>query len=516
MHPEDREKHRQLVEDLTLDHDTEGEFRIIRPDGEERTLLARCRLDRRDSGTPCVYATHLDITELKQAERRLETLAYVDALTRLPNRASFHRQLEALVAAPAPAGAIRGALLLRDLDRSKEVNDTLGHAAGDRLLVGAAERLRRAVRDSDVVARLGGNEFAVIARAPIDANAVGSLADRLLTTLRADLEVEGHEVHVGGSFGIAIVDAEPVDGATLLRRADLALDAAKEAGRDGYRFFEPSLNNAVLRRRAIERELRQAIRDDALALEYQPQLEIATGRVYGVEALLRWPRADGSFLPPEKFVPIAESCGLITALGAWVIERGIAEFARLPRRLRRELTLSLNVSAAQLQDASLPARIEAALRRHDLPPARLHLELTESVFADRRDGRIVAALDRLGQLGVTLCLDDFGTGYSSLGYLADLPFRVLKIDRRFTASLGHDRRSAAIVPAIIGLGRSLGLTVVAEGVEHEDQLRRLRAFGCDVAQGYLIGRPKPLTAITAWLRRRSTRATQAAPPPLVA
>jgi diguanylate cyclase (GGDEF)-like protein/PAS domain S-box-containing protein len=508
------------------------EKRFVRADGSVMwASLTLCRIEALGDGTTTVGMLH-DITDRKALEARLSHQAYHDPLTGLANRTRLRERVEESLARDAAGPHV--AVLYVDLDDFKRVNDSLGHAAGDRLLVQAAERLLHATRGSDTVARLGGDEFAVLlerVRGDEDARVV---AERVGTALRMPFRVDGTEVVVGASVGIArVADVipgglpdDPAAGADLiLRGADVAMYAAKRGGKGRYALYEPTMNADAFARLELEADLRRAVAPaapsaapsdgtatdgaapatDELCVHYQPIVDLATGRPVGAEALVRWRHPRRGLLAPGSFVPLAEDTGLVIPLGRHVLAAACAEAAAWPAPAGGgdAPTLTVNVSARQLHDPEFVDAVDAVLARTGLAPARLLLELTESVLA-QHDGPTLATLRGLKALGVRLGIDDFGTGYSSLRYLQRFPVDVLKVDRSFVAGLGgaaapagEAAASVALAHAVIALGRTLSLRTVAEGVETEAQRARLCELGCEFGQGYLFARPVPADELRA-------------------
>jgi len=441
-----------------------------------------------------------DIGWRVQAEAKIQQLAFYDALTGLANRRLALDRLQQAIQSARRDGRW-GAVLFVDLDRFKTINDVHGHDTGDAVLRAVAERLRAALREQDTPARLGGDEFLVLLPAAhpsraAAANAARTVADKIVTHVSAPLELPGqdHPMRLTCSVGIALFgdhDAQTLDAAAVLRAADLAMYSVKQAGRNGVAFFDPEMEAATRERQQRLEALRDAIDAQALCLYLQPQVD-ARGRIVGAEALLRWPQADGSFIPPSVFIPLAEESGLIVALGQQVVTQALALLARWQRDpALAHLRLAINISPRQFAQPDFADRLLDAVRAAGVPPERLEVEITESVLFDdiEQARQVLQALDRHG---ISLALDDFGTGYSSLAYLAELPFDVIKIDQRFVARLqDHDRCDEAIVTTVIALGRRLGMTVLAEGVETEAQAQYLLAHGCHQLQGYRFGRPMP-------------------------
>ncbi|MCB1883174.1 MAG: EAL domain-containing protein [Geminicoccaceae bacterium] len=421
-----------------------------------------------------------DITAASRSEAFAHRLARHDPLTDLPNRRHFLESLSRAV------GQGPVALLCLDLDRFKPVNDTLGHPIGDALLRVVAERLCGAVRKGDTVARLGGDEFAVLLEGLDVAGATDGLARRLVDLIGRTYIVDGHMINIGVSVGIALAPNDAADPDTLLKHADLALYRAKGQGRGTFRFFEPGMDAALQARRRMETELRQALGQRAFELHYQAQQDLASGRINGFEALLRWRHPERGLVPPVEFIPLAEETGLIVQIGEWVLRTACKEAMRWPD----DVSIAVNLSVAQFKSPRLVAVVAAALKTTGLAPRRLELEITESLLM-QNDADHVGVLRALHDLGVRIAMDDFGTGYSSLSTLHSFPFDKIKIDRSFVDGLKRDPRSAAVVHAVAALGGCLGIATTAEGVETDEQLQDLIAKGCTEVQGYLIGRPLP-------------------------
>ena len=424
-----------------------------------------------------------------QAEEELRERARTDPLTGLLNRAGLTEELRA-AADDATTGGAPLAVVMLDLDRFKEVNDTLGHAVGDALLCAVAERLTGELRRDDVLARLGGDEFVVLLR-DADPDAVAHTTRRLLGALRRPFEVDGLALEVDGSLGVATSGTEPTE---LLRAADVAMYAAK-ADRSGVVVHSPSLDRHDPGQLNLFGDLRRGIRDGELRVHYQPKAALADGRVIGVEALVRWEHPQRGLLPPSEFIGLAEATGLIRALTDVVLGRALEDCRRW-RAEGRALTVAVNISARVLLDTALPDRIAALLVEHGLPADCLELEVTESA-AMQDPGQALDVLQRLRGLGVTLSVDDYGTGHASLSYLSRLPVSTLKIDRSFVSTMEVDGTDQVIVRSTIELAHALGLRVVAEGVETRRTWERLVALGCDEAQGFWLGRPQPADEVLA-------------------
>ncbi len=444
-------------------------------------------------------ANSIDVTEAKAAEDRIRHLAHHDTLTQLPNRVLLHGRLEQAMAT-ARRNASPLAMLFIDMDRFKDINDTLGHPVGDGLLVEVGRRLRALVRDSDIVARLGGDEFVLVltGTGPDVVQAGATVAAKVLAELGRPYTVRGHELHSTPSIGIALFPADGEDADTLMKNADSAMYQAKAAGRNNAQFYTAAMNQATQVRLALEAGLRGAIERNELFLHYQPQLDLASQRIVGLEALVRWRHPEMGLIPPLKFIPVAEETGQIEAIGTWVLEQALRQVARWRAAGDTGLRVAVNLSAHQLRGDGFPEQVSRALHRHGLPGSALELEITESV-AMRDPARTGNMLRQLRRFGVALAIDDFGTGYSSLAYLKQLPLSCLKLDRSFVMDIEKDANDAAICTATIQMAHSLGLGVVAEGVETATQLEFLRRLGCDTVQGYFIAKPLSADDCTAFL-----------------
>jgi diguanylate cyclase (GGDEF)-like protein/PAS domain S-box-containing protein len=426
-----------------------------------------------------------DASERKRAERRIQELVHIDPLTGLANRLLMRDRLAQALAMAERAGS-QVAVLCLDLDKFKAVNDVMGHHAGDALLAEAANRLRAETRDTDTIARLGGDEFLVIQPFEGEPTSARLLAQRLVQVLSAPFLIEGAPIHVGASIGVALYPNDAAAPEMLLKLADLALYRAKHDGRCCWRFFEKSMDTKLRARREMEQDLRQAIARRELSLCYQPVFSAKGLVLTGYEALLRWTHPVRGAIRPDVFIPLAEECGMIAAIGRWVLETACAEAASWPERH----SIAVNLSPAQFDDADFAAQVTTIMAKAGLAPERLELEVTEGLLIKDSDAalRILAALKAQG---IRIALDDFGTGYSSLSYLRRFEFDRLKIDRSFIAELGTNDEADALVRTILAMSRSLHLDVTAEGVETERQLSILQELRCDSVQGYLLGRPQP-------------------------
>lgn len=435
-----------------------------------------------------------DVTERKRAEETIHRLAYYDPLTGFPNRVLLQERLGEEIRSGRKEQKMV-ALLLLDLDRFKEINDTLGHHCGDLLLQEVGSRLRSALWTRDLVARLGGDEFAVLM--PLaEANDAARVAEKVLKTLELPFVIDALPVVVEGSIGIAICPDHGETAEALIRRAEVAMYGAKRGG-SGWALYDPKYDRHSPRRLALMGALRQAIEGDQLLLHYQPKVDLKTRRVVGVEALVRWQHPEYGFIPPDQFIGPAEQTGLIRPLTLWVFGAAQRQCAHC-RRTGREMDMAMNISARNLHDLRLPDQIAELLQACDVPPGRFEMEITESaIMAD--PSRALEALTRLRGMGIRFSIDDFGTGYSSLAYLQKLPIDAIKIDKSFTMNMATSKDDAVIVKSTIDLAHDLGLQVVAEGVENQETLDRLTSLGCDAAQGYHISRPLPPAEMLRWL-----------------
>jgi len=432
-----------------------------------------------------------DITERKVFEAQLTYQALHDSLTDLPNRTLFLDRLEHALAQMRRREEITMAVLFIDLDDFKNVNDSLGHEMGDEMLKAASVRLRRCMRPRDTAARLGGDEFAILLEDIGGLRGAARVAERIIEELRACFELRGHEVFVTPSIGISLCGSSDQRRAeNMLRDADLAMYKAKESGKANYQVFDPIMYQKVLERLDLEKDLRRAVEHGEFVLHYQPKVLLKTGKIAGVEALVRWEHPERGLVLPEEFVPVAEETALISLLGAWVLEETCRQASRWREGGFRELLdlVSVNLSAIQLQRPDLIEEVAGVLRRCGLDPCNLSLEITESVVMSEAPHNI-ARLDELKNLGVKLAIDDFGTGYSSLSYLRRFPVSYLKIDRSFIEGLRESPEDTAVVSGIIALAHVLGMETIAEGVETAEQLRALRDLGCDMAQGNYLSEP---------------------------
>ncbi len=448
-----------------------------------------------------------DITQKKRSEEEIAYRANYDALTGLPNRTLMTERLNQAIK-QARREDSRIAVMFLDLDFFKQVNDTLGHAMGDRLLQAVAERMRLCVRETDTIARQGGDEFVILLANIEDAAAAGVVADKILAQLCTPFTIDDNEIHIGASIGITLFPDDGRDIETLFRNADLAMYRAKESGRNNAQFFEMKMTTAAIERRALEADLRGAIARGEFAIFYQPVVELASGRIVAAEALLRWRHPQRGLVPPDRFIPLAEETGLIREIGAWVFSAACGQLARW-RADGYQLTLAINVSVRQLPEAFSVAHILATLAEHDLSPRQIVLEITEGVLlADSPAIQewFLAATDA----GLSLAIDDFGTGYSSLAYLKRFPVHHIKIDKSFVRDMTTDPADRALIEAILAMAHSLGLAVVAEGVETTAQADLLLAGACEYAQGYLYGKPDEPAVLERLLAAQASTSSQVA------
>jgi diguanylate cyclase (GGDEF)-like protein len=435
----------------------------------------------------------IDITQKKRSEAEIVYRANYDALTGLPNRNLLSERLgQAIKQARRESSSV--AVMFVDLDFFKQVNDTLGHAIGDRLLQSVAERMRLCVRETDTIARLGGDEFVVLLADIESSAAAGVVAEKIISEMVTPFKLDGHEIHIGASIGITLFPDDGTDVETLFRNADLAMYRAKNAGRNNAQFFEITLTTEALERRSLENDLRGALGRGEFHLNYQPVIKLADGTVVGAEALLRWRHPQKGEIGPDQFVPVAEETGLIREIGAWVFAEGCRQLAAW-QAAGHTLTLAINVSVRQLPEDLSVRHILTVIGQYNLTPRQIILEITEGVLLTDSPGMRDWFLDA-GAAGLQLAIDDFGTGYSSLAYLKRFPVHHVKIDKSFVRDMATDSADRALVDAILAMAHSLGLSVVAEGVETVEQAELLRDRACELAQGYHYSRPITAEAFT--------------------
>lgn len=482
--------YRSLWETLFREGHWRGEIWNRRKNGEVFPQLQTISAIFGSDGEPSHFTSVFsDISEIKQVQEQLHAQAHRDPLTDLPNRLLFEERLDHALRGAHRSGT-RLAVIFVDLDNFKHINDSLSHAAGDALLQGMTERLNGITRESDTVARFGGDEFAVLLENIAGADDAARTAQKLISTLSVPLRVEGREIRSTASIGISLYPEDGTDPSTLLRNADSAMYRAKDEGRNGFSFYTPDLTHAAFERMLLEHNLRQALERDEFSLVYHPQVELGSRRITGAEALIRWQHPEMGTVSPGRFIPVAEQSDLIHGIGNWVL-RAACEQAREWLDLGIHFgRIAVNVGGPQVQRGKLVEEVEMVLAETNLPASCLELEVTET-FVMQRIGEVRDQLEQLRRIGITLAVDDFGTGYSSLRYLKELPIHKLKIDQSFVSDTPDDADDAAIVETIVAMGRGLRLETIAEGVETEPQAAFLQQLGCRRAQGFLFSYPLP-------------------------
>ena len=490
VHPEDLEAVKEANRAaLAGDKSYDIEHRIVRPDGSVRWVHEQADIVR-DTEAKAVSMVGVvqDITERKTSEERIQYLAYYDALTGLPNRVLFADRLQHAVIDADRRERLVGVMFL-DVDRFKDVNDSLGHETGDQLLKAVAERLTAIVRKGDTVARLGGDEFTIILAGMAHVDDAAHVAQKILEVFEQPFHVAQREFHMTASIGITLYPFDDSDFSHLLRNADIAMYRAKEAGRNTYQFYTAEMTAKASERLALKNDLQRALKQHEFSLVYQPIVN-GGGDILGVEALLRWQHPKHGLIEPDQFIGLAEETGLIVVLGEWVLRAACQQCVAWHRRGFPELRMAVNLSARQFRHARLAGTVQAILQQTGLDARRLDLELTEGVLLEH-DETTAGSLRTLSDAGMSLVIDDFGIGYSSLSYLRRFPIRTLKIDRSFTRGIPADLDSSAIAVSIITLAHSMGMKVIAEGVETVGQLEFLRRQGCDAYQGFHFSKPLP-------------------------
>jgi diguanylate cyclase (GGDEF)-like protein len=512
VHPDDRERVRERVRRVL---DEGGAFavehRLLLPDESVKHVLQQGESVPGEGGDgPWLFGSIQDVTDQRRAQDEIRWLAHYDSLTALANRRFFLERLDHAIGEARKRGTGL-ALLYLDLDQFKRINDTLGHNAGDQLLRGVAEVLRSHVRGSDVVARpggadggeysvsrLGGDEFTLLLLDIVRPEVAADVARRILRDLPRPIHIDRHEVSTTASIGIAVFPADGEDAETLVKHADTAMYHAKERGRNNFQFYSPSLNRVSVRTLKLEVALRQAVAEGSLRLHYQPMVRFDDRTPMGLEALLRWTHPELGKVSPAEIIPVAESTGLIAPMGEWILHAACAQVRAWRDAGRQPLPVSVNVSPRQFALSDLRRQVSEALRANRLEPHWLELEITESaVLGDDQD--VPATLRDLRAMGVRVALDDFGTGYSALGYLTRLPIDTLKMDRSFVRDVDSDPSASGVVRAVVGMAHSLGMRVVAEGVDADEQARALQSLGCDVLQGFLISGALPPDEVVRFL-----------------
>jgi diguanylate cyclase (GGDEF)-like protein/PAS domain S-box-containing protein len=495
IHPDDRGQVMKVFHDtVALGTGQRAQFRFRMRDGAVRYIESQGNVIRDQAGeVHRIVVVSRDVTERLVAEERLRHIAHHDLVTNLPNRALLKDRLDQALR-HARGYRKQVALLFIDLDNFKHVNDSLGHAAGDQLLRELANRFTRCLRPQDTVARQGGDEFIVLIPDLEQREHAAIIAQKILKALAAKVAIDGQELEVTASIGVSTYPDDGDDAELLLKHADIAMYYAKEKGKNGCEFFSAEMDDVLRQRVSMERNLRQALKNNELVLHYQPQIDLASGAIAGVEALVRWQHPELGLIGPQHFIPHAEENGLIANIGDWVLREACRQAKRWQELGYAALRIAVNVSGRQFAQPDFFERVARTLSAAGLDPACLELELTESVVMQNVDHNI-ATLDKLNQMGVHIAIDDFGTGYSSLSYLKRFPIQKLKIDRSFVRDITTDRNDAAIVNTIVAMAKTLGIAVTAEGVESEEQLAFLRGQDCDFAQGYYFDKPMPAEGI---------------------
>jgi diguanylate cyclase (GGDEF)-like protein len=471
-------------------------FRALRKDGQEIELEVHGAATE-FQGRPAIIGTLLDITDRKRAEAQIVYHAYHDPLTELPNRMLFMERLR-LQLAQARRQSRKLSIVYFDLDHFKFVNDTLGHSVGDEFLQTVATRLKGLVREMDTVARVGGDEFVILIPDVSRAEDISIVAQKLLNSVARPLQVEGRALNITASIGIATFPADGEDAETLLRNADTAMYRAKELGRNNFQLCTPELTSKAVERLTIQNGLRLALDRDELVLHYQPVVSLTSGRIVGLEALVRWQHAEKGLIMPGAFISVAEETGLILPLGEWVLGSAAKQLKQWQNNGLPDLRMAVNVSARQFREPSLVRTIERALGDSEVKPQHLEIEITESIAMESAEV-VVANLESLRNMAVGISIDDFGTGYSSLTYLKRYPINSLKIDRSFVTDVATNPADAGIVRAVVEMAHGMKLNVIAEGVETKDQFAHLQKYGCDEMQGYWFSKPLPVEAINKLL-----------------
>ncbi len=491
MHPDDRAK---VIEALKRAVNREEPFsiehRIVRPDGTERIVWQRAEIAFDEDNKPLrIVGAVQDITDRKQAEETIRYQSYHDLMTGLPNRDQLLIRLR-LELAQHEKNRKKLAVLHIDLDRFRTINDTLGHAVGDKVIVAVTEILRQLIRRNDTLARIGSDEFIILLADLERVEEAAMFGQRLVSTMRHPLTVDGHELYTTASVGMSIYPGDGSAAETLLKNADIAVSSVKEWGRNNFQFFNPALNRRTVERLLLESSLRQSLERGEIEVRYQPQIDIKSGKMIAVEALSRWRHPELGLLEPSQFIPVAEEIGFISSIDNWVLRTAAAQSRSWIDAGFPPLCMTVNISAHQFQQPSFIQTVKGILKDTGLDPSYLDIEITEST-AMRDIDRSVPHLKGLHELGISLSIDDFGTGYSSLNYLKRFPVHKLKIDKSFIHGITEDRNDQAIVRAVIAMGHNLGMTVIAEGVETKEQYEFLKTADCDEVQGFLFSEPVP-------------------------
>ena len=497
-----REEYERMWAAISLKGYWQGEIWDRRKDGGVYPKWLSISVMRDESGEIRFHIAHFsDISAERAAEAKLHHMAHHDMLTGLSNRVSLKDRLEHALAL-ARRESSRVALLFIDLDRFKSINDTLGHHVGDELLIAVSQRLRQCVRESDLVARLGGDEFVVMLPGLDQSAAAASVAEKIVASIGEPYLIGAHTLYTTPSVGIAIYPEDGADGESLMRDADAAMYHAKSAGRNNFQFFDAKMNELAVERLSIEHALRHALSRDEFRLHFQPVIDIRTGRVSSIEALVRWQHPERGLLAPGFFIGVAEETGLIQAIGHWVLWAACRQLADFRAAGIADVRMAINISALQMRNGNLPVLAQGIMAAYSLQAGDLIFEITESI-AMEQPKETERILDQLHAMGIQLALDDFGTGYSSLSYLKLFALDTLKLDRSFVEEIGVDADGQIICDATIGLAHSLRLRLVAEGVETQEQLDYLQARGCHYVQGYLFSRPLPADQILELIKSRN-------------
>jgi len=477
-----------LWESINNGEDCQGEMQLRKKNGEKIwVLMSISSITNEQNNITHFVSVFEDVSQLKEAHLRMEELAYVDSLTGLANRVLFRDRLEQVLKS-LQRSDISAALLYLDLDEFKRINDSLGHDVGDAVLMKVAETLRQCVRYQDTVARMGGDEFVILLTDIDGMSGASSVARKIIDTMSEPVHLLKNEILVSPSIGITLAPTDSLNADILLKNADMAMYKAKSLGRNNFQFFTEEMNTQIVDHLTIENDLRHALEADELYIKYQPKCEMKTKKLVGVEALVRWDHPQKGELSPEYFIPIAETAGLMIKLGKWVLRTACKEIKKLEQQGLADIELAVNLSTRQFRDPNLIETIQMALAESDFRAVKLELEITETTLMEQID-HAVDLLDQIKALGISLTIDDFGTGYSSLNYLKRLPIDTLKIDKEFVCDIPADKDDMEISAAVIVMAHKLGLSVVAEGVSTEDQWAFLEKNRCDIAQGYLMGKP---------------------------
>jgi diguanylate cyclase (GGDEF)-like protein/PAS domain S-box-containing protein len=502
VHPDDRERVRAARREA-VNGAYDETFRLVRPDGTLRWIHDRAFPVEDETGAVYrIAGIAEDVTSRKLAEEQLLNLAHYDVLTGLPNRVLFYDRLKQSLA-QARRNQWNVGVMFIDVDRFKNVNDTLGHAVGDKLLKQVSQRLTGSVRADDTVGRLGGDEFAIVLAHLTSSQDANLVAQKIMASFNEPFRLDGAEIFVTGSIGITLFPDDSTDQDTLIKNADAAMYRAKELGRNGYQFYTPEMNARALELLGMESSLRRALERNEFLLHFQPKASVATGEILGMEALLRWNHPERGMVPPVAFIPVMEDTGLIVPAGEWVLKAVCEQIRSWEAAGIKVVPVAVNLSARQFLARDLGPTIKRLLEAHRVDPALIELEITESSLMSNT-AEAVTTLEYLSGLGVSVSIDDFGTGYSSLAYLKRFPLDALKIDRSFVRDITTDSDDANITRAIISMAHSLGLKVIAEGVETEAQATFLADYGCDQIQGYYLTPPLAADDYLAWVHRRGT------------